>query len=139
MNSKILYRASWLIQVLLSLILIWAVYTKLGTPGIQLAEMWPWTANYPNLVVITGVLDLMAGIGIIVPSLFKNSAKLTLYTALSVALLMISAMMFHILRGEAGEIGINIVILLLTGVVIYARYQRYFSTKEREIGAGRKD
>lgn len=118
MKSKILSYLCWAVQILLSVTLLWAGYTKLFTPGDKLAEMWPWTADNKALVIITGILDIAGGLGVILPSVLKIKAQLTVYAAAGTALLMTAAAIFHILRGEISETGINALLLLLALFVI---------------------
>jgi hypothetical protein len=69
---------------------------------------WLWVKEYPNLVRATGILDLLAGIGIILPALLQIRTQLTLYASYGIMVLMICAIMFHTSRGEVSKIGINI-------------------------------
>jgi len=75
--------------------------------------MWPWTAGNRNLVIFTGILDTLAAIGLIVPKITGTAPKLTFYAALGAAALMLGAIKFHVGRGEAGQIGINVFALVL--------------------------
>ena len=118
--SKALNSLLWIAQVLLAASLIWASSMKLFAPPAKLAQMWPWTADNKSLVKLTGVIDLLAGIGLILPSLLSIQPKLTIYAAFGIIILMIAASIFHITRGEASQIGANIflsfLLYLLPGV-----------------------
>jgi hypothetical protein len=74
-----------------------------------------------NLVRATGILDLLAGIGIILPALLQIRTQLTLYASYGIMVLMICAIMFHTSRGETSKIGINIFILLTALFVAWGR------------------
>ena len=120
-TPRILSFALWAVQVSLSAGLIWAGLTKLFTPALPLAEMWPWTAAHPTLVIVTGFADLILGIGIILPSFFKGKDQLVTATAIGIIALMLAAAGFHIFRGEASQIGVNAVFAALAGFIIWGR------------------
>jgi hypothetical protein len=111
----------WLAQGILASGFIWAASMKLfQSPG-KLEEMWPWTAENGMLVKLTGVLDLLAGLGLILPGLLKWNPKLTIFAAYGTILLMIAASIFHISRGEASQIGINVFFLVLATFIAWGR------------------
>jgi uncharacterized membrane protein YphA (DoxX/SURF4 family) len=111
------------LQILLSATLLWAGYTKIFTPQDELATMWPWTADNPKLVIVAGIFDILGGLGIVLPSLLKIKAQLTLYAAIGIILLMLSAAIFHISRGEISDIGINIFVIVLAGFVAWKYFR----------------
>lgn len=87
----------------------------------ELAKMWPWTAENRELVIITGILDAVAAIGILVPNLVNPKSKLPIFAAYGVILLMISAILFHISRGEVSQIGINIFFLFISIYFVWGK------------------
>jgi len=111
---KILNIFLWAGQGLLAAMLIWASAMKLFAPAKKLAAMWPWTATNRKLVKLTGVLDAMAAIGLVIPFL-------TPYAAIGIALLMVAAITFHVSRAEAAQIGINIFVLALALFIAWGR------------------
>lgn len=123
-NSKILNILLWIAQIMLSASLIWASSMKLLQSPDKLAEMWPWTAENATLVKLTGVLDFLAGIGLVLPGLLRMQPKLTIYTAYAVVILMVAASIFHITRGEASQIGVNIFFAALAAFIAWGRQRR---------------
>ncbi len=117
-TSKELNIALWIAQGLLALTFIWAGFMKLAKPE-QLP--FPWIKDSPNLVILAGIVDLLGGIGIILPILLKIKPKLTIYAAYAIIILMIVASIFHVSRGEAKDIGFNIFIILIAGFVCWRR------------------
>lgn len=111
----------WLAQILLSVGFIWAGATKLFKPAEQLAAMWPWTAEHSGLVKFTGVLDILAGLGLVFPALLRMVPKLTVYTALATIVLMIAAIIFHISRAEGVQIGVNIFFAVAAAFIAWGR------------------
>lgn len=121
-RSKSITITLWTAQIILAACFFLGAAMKLFLSVEKLSAMWPWTGEINVLLVRgTGVLDLLAGIGIILPTLFKIHPKIVPLTAVGILILMISASVFHICRGEASEIGINIFIAVLTAFVFWGR------------------
>ncbi len=120
-NSKIRNIVLWVVQFLIAITMLWASGMKLLQSTEKLAQMWPWVANYPLLVKFTGVIDLLGGVGIILPNILSIKPKITVFTAWAIVVLMLCASVFHISRGEASQIGINIVFAFLAGFVAWGR------------------
>ncbi|MFC5625666.1 DoxX family protein [Algoriphagus winogradskyi] len=123
-KSKGLTIALWVAQGLISLTLIWAGFTKLFQPIEQTAEMLPWALDNPGLLKFTGIIDLLGGIGIVLPAALRIQPKLTVFAAYGVIVLMIAASIFHISRGEASLIGMNIFFLALAVFVAWGRTKK---------------
>ena len=112
----------WIAQILLSITLIWAAFLKLFQPISELENMWSWTGEVsPLFVRFTGIIDLIGGLGVILPALFRFKPALTALAALGIVFLMISAIVFHICRGEASQTGFNVFFGLIAGFVAYGR------------------
>jgi hypothetical protein len=119
--SKTINVFLWIAQALLAACLIWAAGMKLLQPIDKLAAMWPWTAEHPVLVKVTGIFDLLAGIGLVLPGVLRIQPRLTVYTAIGVIALMVTASVFHIGRGEAAQIGFNVFVAVVAGFVVWGR------------------
>lgn len=114
----------WIAQVLISTSLIWAAYVKLFQPIEELEIMWPWTGDVsPTFVRLTGIIDLIGALGVILPSLFRFKPTLAPIAAMGIVSLMISASIFHIYRGEASKIGFNIVFAMIAAFIAYGRWK----------------
>lgn len=112
----------WIMQILLAVILIWAGLTKLFEPIEKLSAMWPWTGQVPvAFVKFTGIVDLLGAAGLILPSLLRIKPKLTPIAAVALCVLMVCAIVFHVARGEASHIGINIVFIGIAAFVAWGR------------------
>lgn len=123
-KSKGLNIALWVAQGLISLTLIWAGYAKLFQPIEETAKMLPWALDNPGLLKFTGIVDLLGGIGIVLPAALKIQPKLTVFAAYGTIALMIAASIFHISRGEASLIGMNIFFLVLAGLIAWGRTKK---------------
>ena len=80
-----------------------------------------WVKDHTDLVLFTGIIDLMAGIGIVLPALLRFKTRLTVLAAYGIVVLMIAASIFHISRGEAKDIGFNVFMLLVAILVAWGR------------------
>lgn len=112
---KVLNPILWILQVVTGLLFLYSGYMKVFTPIAQQAAMYPWTGQVaPAFLRFMGIIDLLGGIGILIPFL-------SIYAASGIVLLMISASVFHILRGEASVIGFNIAIALIAAFIVWGR------------------
>ncbi len=115
----------WILQALLAATLIWAAMMKLGKSPQDLAAMWPWTGEVsPALVKLTGLADLLGGLGLLLPALLRIKPVLTPVAALGVVALMIYAGVFHILRGEASQIGFNVMVAIMAAIIAWGRFRK---------------
>lgn len=112
------------LQVVLSVSFIWAAAMKLMQPASKLAEMWPWTAHYPALVVGTGIVDLLLGLGLLVPTVFRIRPQFTLFVLYAIVAQMIAAATFHLLRGEVGQIVVNVVFIGMAVFIVWTKRER---------------
>lgn len=123
-SSKIIAIAGWIAQAVLAAGFIWAGLTKLLLPIEKLSAMWPWTGQLPlPLVKLTGVVDLAGGLGLILPSLLRIKPRLTVFTAICIIALMVAASIFHITRGEASLIGVNIFFAVVALFIVWGRWK----------------
>ena len=120
-TSKPLHIALWIAQALLALLFIGTGIFKLVTPIATLAGMWPWAGDYPTLLRFTGIVDLLGGIGVVLPALTRIRLELTVWAALGCAALMVSAIAFHLSRGEGANTPFNVVMLAIAIFVFWGR------------------
>jgi len=120
--SKALNIALWTAQILLSAGMLWGAGMKLFMPIDKLAAMWPWAAQVSgSFLKFTGIVDLLGGMGLVLPMLLKIKPRLTFFAALSIIALMIAASIFHISRGEGGLIAPNIIFALMAAFIAWGR------------------
>jgi uncharacterized membrane protein YphA (DoxX/SURF4 family) len=120
-KTKVMNIVLWILQIFLAVIFIWAGAMKLLKPE---ALPWPWVKENPGLEKLTGVIDLLAGLGLVLPALLRIQPKLTIYAAYGTVTLMIAASIFHISRGEASQIGFNIFILISAAFIAWGRLKK---------------
>jgi hypothetical protein len=120
-HSKVILIAVWIAKIILAISFIWGASLKLFLSVEKLSAMWPWTAEVPVAVVkFTGIIDLLGGIGIIAPVILSLNPKITQITAFAIIALMICGSVFHICRGEASQIGINVFFAFLASFIVWS-------------------
>ena len=117
----------WTVQVLSGI--FWTV-TGFGKACCMDMTVWnhmlpqvPWFAAVPRpLFIFIGVCEFLGGVGLILPAMTGVKPKLTPIAAFGLALIMIIAAVFHIVRGEYNFfLPIN---LVLGGVCAFIGYGR---------------
>jgi uncharacterized membrane protein YphA (DoxX/SURF4 family) len=108
----------WIAQFLMAITFIWAGTMKLFKPT---DLPWQWIKENPNLVTITGIIDVIAGIGFVLPGLLRRQPKLTIYVSYGTIALMAAAIIFHVSRGEASQIGFNVFVIALALFIAIGR------------------
>jgi hypothetical protein len=115
----------WTAQVLLFLLFAGTGLWKLATPIPALAAMFPWMGEVsPAFLRVTAVFDLLGGLGILLPTLTRVKPGLTVLAALGCALFQLSAIAFHLARGEAANTPFNFLLVALSLFVLWGRRAR---------------
>jgi uncharacterized membrane protein YphA (DoxX/SURF4 family) len=116
----------WVLQILLALAFLLAGVMKSTRPRQQLATSMGWVEDFSDNTVRTiGVLEVLAGIGLLLPAVTGVATVLVPLAAVGLVLLMVLAALTHRRRGESQMIGINAVLLVLAVVVAWARFGPY--------------
>jgi uncharacterized membrane protein YphA (DoxX/SURF4 family) len=115
--------ALWVLQILLALAFGMAGIMKVSQPIDKLETRMGWVKSVgPRGVRLIGSLEVLGAIGLILPAITGILPWLTPLAAACLALTMIGAMIVHGRRGEYSQIGVNVVLLLLTLLVAYGRF-----------------
>lgn len=119
--------ALWIVQGLLGAMMLMAGGMKASQSKEKLIEsgdQMAWANDVSaNNIKIIGVLELLAGLGLILPWLTGILPWLTPLAGIGVIMTMIGALSLHIKRGDpAPSLIINIVILALAAFVAYGRF-----------------
>ena len=113
----------WLVQILLACAFGMAGAMKSTQPvDVLAANGIAWAPQIPlALVRFIGISEFLGAVGLILPALTKIKPFLTPLAALGLLTIMILAMGFHVSRGEAGALPINIVLGGLAAFVAWGR------------------
>ena len=113
----------WILQVLLGVYFIFVgVNHFIVPPGLPEAMSWMYELS-PGLHYFSGAVEILGGLGLILPGIFKIQTRLTPLAAAGLVLVMIGAMVWHIQRGEVTNIFANLVLAVLAGFVAYGRWR----------------
>lgn len=119
--SRALRISVWTAQVLLALMMLSGAVFK-WLPVAESSAKMPWMGQVPLWQLrLLGLLDFLGGVGVILPSLLRYGQRWVVAAATGIALLMLSAIVFHVSRGEASVIGFNIFLLLLAVFIAWAK------------------
>ncbi|UYQ95332.1 DoxX family protein [Chitinophaga horti] len=119
--------ALWIVQAILGISFILAGVRKLIEQKIKLAAQVPWTGRFPAAVVKgIGILEILAGLGFILPHLTGVQPHLTPLSALAVAGAMVFAAIHHLRYKEGKEAIVNVVVLILAGFVALGRNEENY-------------
>jgi putative oxidoreductase len=115
--------ALWILQVLLGIFFLFTgVNHFIVPPG--LPELMSWMYELPaGLHYFSGTVEILAGLGLILPGLTKIQTRLTTMAGVGLVLIMVGAMVWHIQRGEVANILQNLILAVLAGFVAYGRWR----------------
>ncbi|HYQ45371.1 MAG TPA: DoxX family protein [Polyangiaceae bacterium] len=123
--SRALHISLWVVQGLLGALFVATGVWKLLTPVAQLAAMIPWTGQVStSFLVAIAIIDLLGGLGVVLPALARIKPGLTVLAALGCALLQICAIVFHLSRGEGANTPFNFVLVGLSLFVAWGRHYK---------------
>jgi putative oxidoreductase len=115
--------ALWIAQVLLALGFLMAGFLKSTQPLNLLAKRMAWVSALPPAVVrFIGVVEILGGLGVILPIVTGILPWLTPLAAIGLVVVMAGAAILHVSRGEYSNIGVNAVLLALAAFVAYGRW-----------------
>ena len=123
-SRKALNIALWVLQVLLACFFVMAGYSHALTPFNQIAQQATWMNDVPRwLSLFVGYAEIAGGLGLVIPVATRMAPGLTSLAALGLATIMILAIPFHVLKGEASVIWIHALIAALAVFVAWGRWR----------------
>lgn len=115
----------WIVQVLIAASFGISGFMKLTAPMARLAAQMVWPGDLPEaLVRFIGASELLAAIGLILPSLTRIRPSLTVLAAWGLITIMIMAIVFHLVRSEFTAILVNVVLAALAFFVAWGRSRK---------------
>jgi uncharacterized membrane protein YphA (DoxX/SURF4 family) len=114
--------ALWIIQALLAALFLFAGGMKLVMPIEEMMKQMP--LPLPGWFVrFTGVVELLGGIGLIVPWFLRIKPGLTPLAAAGLVIVMIGATVYTLAAGEIASVPMPLVVGILAGFVAYGRWK----------------
>src|SRR5215212_10180187 len=119
--SRVLNIALWVLQVLMAALFFWHGQLMAFPPADMVAMI---NANIgEGLRVFIGAAEILAAIGLILPGLTRILPWLTALAAAGLMIVMSSATVVHLFRGETASALAAFVIFLLVSVIAYTRWK----------------
>ena len=98
---------------------------KFFTPYDALAAQMAWVSHFPAFTPkLIGLLEVLGGLGLILPSLLRIKPWLTPLAALGLCLLMAGAFITHLVLGEIGMSVPSLIMGLLSAFIAWVRNKR---------------
>jgi uncharacterized membrane protein YphA (DoxX/SURF4 family) len=121
-RPKVLHVTLWILQAILAGMFVMGGFMKTFTPIEELSITMPWAKDIPPLLTrFIGISQILAALGLILPSALKIAPRLTVWAASGLALIMLLALLFHINRGEMSALPTNIALGLLAVFIAWGR------------------
>ena len=111
----------WIIQILLALLFVFAGVTKLvpimtmppPPPGMWMPPIW--------FLKFIGLCELLGGLGLVLPGLFRRQQYLTVWAAIGLTIIMIGAVVVSVMTMGAASALTPLIAGLLCVFVAYGR------------------
>lgn len=111
----------WVLQVLLA-IAFFAHGWMLLSPPPEIAKLL--NASLPRwFQLFLGVAELLAAVGLTLPGLTRILPWLVTWAAAGVMFVMVSATIYHVVRGEISSAAITLLLLVMATFVAYMRHR----------------
>lgn len=117
----------WVIASLLAVAFIGAGVYKIVQPKEKLAASGlGWVDGFSaNSVKLIGAVDLLGGIGLVLPAILDIAPVLVPIAAVGLVIVMIGAIVVHARRKEYPVVVANLVLLVLAAIVAWGRFGPY--------------
>jgi uncharacterized membrane protein YphA (DoxX/SURF4 family) len=114
--------ALWSAQIILAVVFALAGGMKVSMPAAELAKT---AAGFPLAFLrFLGIAELAGSIGIILPALTRIAPVLTPLAASGFVVVMASAAVLHLVRGQFGELAVVVALGALAYFVAWGRFKR---------------
>src|SRR5690242_2580397 len=119
--SRMLNIALWILQGVLAVLFLLHGWLMVAPPAEMVAMINAQLGV--GFRIFIGVAELLAVAGLILPGVTRILPKLTALAAAGLMIVMASATMFHLSRGETESAITTVVIFMLVTVVAYTRWK----------------
>jgi uncharacterized membrane protein YphA (DoxX/SURF4 family) len=118
---------SWILQAVLAVafLLHGILYAISPEPMVRsMRDQGGWPPAIPSWFrVFIGVAELLAAVGLVLPGLLHLLTFLTPLAAAGLVVVMVGAVVFHLRRREFAIVPAVVVLLVLSAVVLFLRWQ----------------
>jgi uncharacterized membrane protein YphA (DoxX/SURF4 family) len=117
---------TWALQIVLGLAFLAAGLMKVSQPRAKLAPRMAYVEDLSDATVKTiGALEVLGGIGVILPAWTGIAPVLTPVAATGLALIMAGAAITHLRRKEPQALPVNAVLFIIAVLVAIFRFGPY--------------
>ena len=114
-------RVLWVLQVVFGLYFVGVGVIHFVLPE-GLPEMISWMYDLDDgLHLAAGTAEILGGLGLILPAVTRIRPELVSWAAYGLVIVMIGAAVWHISRGEAAQIVLNVINAAILGFIGYGR------------------
>ncbi len=119
--------ALWVVAAVLGVASLGGGAVKLLQPTEKLTAIgWAWVEDFSGGTVKTiGALEILAGLGLILPAALNIAPILVPLAAVGLVLVMIGAAITHGRRHESREVVMTLVVLVIAAFVAWGRFGPY--------------
>lgn len=111
----------WVLQILLAAAFLAHGLLLLSPPPEIAAQM---LAVFPRWFwLFLGIAEVLAAVGLILPGVTRISPWLVTWAAVGIMFVMVSATIYHVVRGERSSALITLVLLAMATYVAYMRHR----------------
>ena len=111
----------WILQVLLAAAFLAHGLLFLFPPPAIAALM---NASLPRwFQLFLGIAEILAAVGLILPGLTRILPWLVTWAAVGIIIVMVSATIYHVVRGEISSAAVTLVLLAMATFVAYQRHR----------------
>jgi putative oxidoreductase len=113
----------WVLQALPALYIgLTGIMHFVVRPGLPAPMAWMYELP-ASLHVLSGTAEILRALGLILPSLTRIVPHLTPLAAMGLVIVMTGALVWHLGRGEAATIVMNVTLALLAAFVAFGRWR----------------
>ena len=113
----------WILQIVLGIyFLAVGIIHFVVPPGLPAQMAWMYDLT-PTLHYLSGTAEILGGLGLILPGIFRIQTRLVPLAALGLTLVMAGAIVYHATRGEFQNIALNVILLVSSAFVAYGRWK----------------
>lgn len=120
-RPRILNIGLWILQALLAVLFVWHGQLMAFPPAEMVAMINENIGAGPRVFI--GLAEILAAAGLLLPGITRILPGLTPLAAGGLMIVMSSATVFHLLRGETSSAVAAFVIFLLVSLVAYCRWK----------------
>jgi hypothetical protein len=111
----------WVLQFLLAAAFLAHGWLLLAPPASLIAQMNASMA--PWFRIFLGYAEVLAAVGLTLPGITRVLPWLVPCAAVGIMIVMISATVFHLVRGELSSAGVTLILLVIASFVAYMRWK----------------